>query len=93
MRDMTLGTDLVAEVVSPDDPDRDYGEKRADYAEAGIPEYWIVDPRDPAITVLTLIRDRYIDHGHFRPRDVATSAVLDGFDVAVSAVFELGTRP
>ena len=49
-----LGADLVAEVVSPDDPDRDLVEKRADYAEAGIPEYWIADPRDETITVLTL---------------------------------------
>ena len=39
-----LGADLVAEVVSPDDPPRDLVVKRADYAEAGIPEYWIVDP-------------------------------------------------
>ena len=41
-----LGADLVAEVVSPDNPDRDLVEKRTDYAEAGIPEYWIADPRD-----------------------------------------------
>ena len=87
-----LGADLVAEVVSPDDPDRDYQEKRADYAQAGIPEYWIVDPRDPAITILALVRDRYIDHGTFRPGDIATSAGLDGFNVAVSAVFERGER-
>ena len=31
-----LGADLVAEVVSPDDPDRDLIEKRADYAEASL---------------------------------------------------------
>ena len=43
-----LGADLVAEVVSPDGPQRDLVEKRADYAEGGIPEYWIVDP--PATT-------------------------------------------
>ena len=28
-----LGADLVAEVVSADDPERDYAEKRSDYAE------------------------------------------------------------
>src|SRR5438128_203432 len=38
-----LGADLVVEVVSEDDPDRDITTKRADYADAGIPEYWIVN--------------------------------------------------
>lgn len=85
-----LGADLVAEVVSPDDPDRDYGQKRADYAEIGIPEYWIVDPRIPALTVLTLDGNRYIDHGPFRPGEVAVSYLLDGLSVAVSAIFEAG---
>ena len=82
-----LGADLVVEVVSPDDPHRDYGEKRADYAEAGIPEYWIVDPRDRAITVLTLTGGGYVDQAPFQPGQRATSAVLDGLDVDVAAVF------
>ena len=51
-----LGADLVVEVVSPDDPDRDLVEKRADYAEAGIAEYWIADPRDETLTVLAPAR-------------------------------------
>ena len=85
-----LGADLVVEVVSPDDPDRDYMEKRADYAELGIPEYWIVDPRAPEVTVLTLDGDRYVDHGPFRPGTVAVSSVLDGFTVDVTAVFRAG---
>ncbi len=88
-----LGADLVAEVVSPDDPDRDCGEKRSDYAEAGIPEYWIADPRDRAITVLTLARDRYVNHGRFRPGELAKSAILDGFEVDVAAVFAVAETP
>src|SRR5262249_28660620 len=32
-----LGADLVIEIVSPDDPDRDVKVKRIDYAEAQIP--------------------------------------------------------
>src|SRR5918912_782670 len=39
-----LGADMVVEIVSPDDPERDTKVKRVDYAEAGIPEYWIVNP-------------------------------------------------
>ena len=38
-----LGADVVVEVVSPDDPERDTKLKRADYAEARIPEYWILN--------------------------------------------------
>lgn len=34
-----LGADLVVEVVSPDDVERDTVIKRTDYAAAGIPEY------------------------------------------------------
>ena len=87
-----LGADLVAEVVSPDDPDRDYGRKRADYAEAGIPEYWIVDPRQPVITVLTLSQGHYVvERGPFGLGDVARSSVLAGFSVPVSTVFEAHT--
>lgn len=82
------GADLVVEVVSPDDPDRDYITKRADYAEAGIPEYWIVDPLAAAITVLTLTGDTYTEHGEFHPGDTATSALLPDFTADVTKVLE-----
>ena len=83
-----LGADLVVEVVSPDDPDRDLVEKRADYAEGGIPEYWIADPRDETITVLALEGDRYAEHGVFGRGDSATSPLLEDFAADVSAVFD-----
>lgn len=37
--------DLVVELISPTSVRRDSEEKFAEYAEAGIPEYWILDPR------------------------------------------------
>ncbi len=49
--DFWTGADLVVEVVSPDDPDRDLRHKHADYAEARIPEYWIVNPIDETVTM------------------------------------------
>ena len=82
-----LGADIVVEVVCPDDPERDYGQKRADYADLRIPEYWIVDPQATKITVLTFDRDGYIDHGVFGPGNVASSAVLSGFELPASNVF------
>jgi len=83
-----LGADLVVEVVSPDDPDRDYVNKRADYAACGIPEYWIADPRDRTIRQLLLVQQGYVEHALFRDGDRLESAVLPGLAVDVSAVFD-----
>ncbi|MCS6883133.1 MAG: Uma2 family endonuclease [Oscillochloridaceae bacterium] len=83
-----LGADLVVEVVSEADPERDTVEKVGDYAEAQIPEYWIVNPFDETITVLTLAGARYAEHGVFRRGEVATSALLNGFAVSVDEVFD-----
>jgi Uma2 family endonuclease len=80
-----LGADLVMEVVSPDNRERDWEKKRADYAEAGIPEYWIVDPQRSTITVLMFKDGRYVEHGEFVRGTRATSRLLPGFEVDVTA--------
>jgi Uma2 family endonuclease len=84
--------DLVMEVVSRDKASRqrDYEKKRADYAEAGIREYWIVDPQDKRITVLALEGRDYVEHGVFAVGQTATSQLLPGFEVEVTAVFAAG---
>lgn len=81
-----LGADLVVEVVSPDHIERDTVLKRTDYAEAGIPEYWIVNPVDETITVLKLEGGTYVSYGVFCRGDTATSSILEGFTVSVDAV-------
>jgi len=45
---------LVVEVLAPGNAGIDLVQKRHDYAAAGIPRYWIVDPRDNTVTVLAL---------------------------------------
>ena len=85
--DYWLGADLVLEVVSPDDPGRDLVDKRADYAEARIPEYWIVNPIDETVTVLVLTGGEYREHGVFRPGQQADSPLLPGFSVDVRDTF------
>lgn len=84
-----FGADLVLEVVSPDRPKRDTEEKVLDYAEASIPEYWIVNPLDETITVLVLEGDAYTEHGIFQRGEQATSRLLDGFAVDVGVVFDI----
>lgn len=36
--------DLVVEVISPESRARDRGEKFYEYEQAGVPEYWLIDP-------------------------------------------------
>jgi Uma2 family endonuclease len=83
------GADLVVEVVSPDPKDRkrDLETKRREYARAGIPEYWIVDPQQQRILVLSLAGQAYRVQGDFGPGAEATSVFLPGFSVPVDTVF------
>ena len=81
------GADLVMEIVNPDDPQRETVTKRREYAQAGIPEYWIVDPADMSINVLTLRGREYALHGEFVSGETTTSILLDQFTVDVATVF------
>jgi Uma2 family endonuclease len=81
------GADLVMEIVSPDDPDRDYVKKRADYARLGVAEYWIFDPLRQLITALVLSDKTYTVLGELTPGVWAASKLLDGFNVSVEEVF------
>jgi Uma2 family endonuclease len=55
---------LVVEVASSTNTDkqsrdRDYKEKRSEYAARSIPEYWIIDPDRAIVLVLTLAGKQY----------------------------------
>lgn len=50
---------LVVEVVSRNQENRDYRHKRTEYAGRQIPEYWIVDPIAHKVTVLEWVDGLY----------------------------------
>lgn len=92
--------DLAVEVVSKgkEARRRDYENKPLDYARAGIPEYWIVDPQEKKISVMCLpadprpeadTRNEYLTHGVFHLGDLATGRLLPGFSVDVSQIMRL----
>ncbi len=68
---------LVVEVVSPgqENTDRDYRYKRSQYQALKIAEYWIVDPIQKRITVLTLVSGLY-EEAVFAGDDAIASALL-----------------
>jgi Uma2 family endonuclease len=77
-RRMVGGPDITVEIVSRDSRQRDYGEKKQLYAEAGVSEYWIVDPLQRRVEFHRLHAGRYelvpLEHNH-----VFRSVALEGF--------------
>jgi Uma2 family endonuclease len=78
--------ELVIEIVSPESVERDLIDKRAEYHEAGIEEYWAVDFDDEKITVHTR------PGGNFQTREVTRgtlqSEVLSGFWIRVDWLWQ-----
>ena len=82
---------LVVEVVSPGkaNEDRDYRYKRSEYAARGIPEYWIVDPGQAKITVLTLVDGLY-EEAIFQSNDRIVSVLFPDLALTASQILEVG---
>jgi Uma2 family endonuclease len=74
--------DLVVEVISPDDPQRDRVVKRREYAQAGIPEYWLIDPEAATVEVHLLQGQSYKLTRTLKVGDELTSAQVPGLAVA-----------
>lgn len=86
--DFAVRVDIAVELISPGHEAHDLVTKRAEYAEAVIPEYWIIDPEAKTVPVLTLdpIARSYAEHGRFRAGQIATSRILSGCQLPVDAL-------
>jgi len=79
--------DLVVEILSPSSAERDLNQKRRLYDQAGVAEYWIVDPKQRRISIYLFAQDR------LRPVQIATgsgpvcSILLPGLTVQVESIF------
>ena len=52
---------LVVEVLSPSSRRRDVGDKLTRYRDAGVPNYWVVDPIDPRLRAWRLQDGEYVE--------------------------------
>ena len=84
------GADLAIEIVSAslEDRERDLLTKRIEYAQAGIQEYWIVDPEQETVTVLNLAGDVYTESGVFVRGEVVTSPQLPELALLVAEILD-----
>jgi len=79
--------DLVVEVLSPSTAERDRTVKRKLYGIFGVKEYWIVDPTDRSVEVLTLSQDGLTKWQVFREGEALASPLLPGLSFPISSLF------
>ena len=79
--------DLVVEVISPTNPERDLVRKREIYARHGVGEYWIADPDARSMRVMVMEGESYRVAGEYGIGDTLTSSTLRGLDLVVGDVF------
>jgi Uma2 family endonuclease len=79
--------DLIVEVVSPSSIRTDQHIKFSAYEKAGVPEYWIANPKTRSVEVFTLSGGEYALVGLFTEVEVIESRVLAGLKVVTSSLF------
>jgi Uma2 family endonuclease len=82
--------DLVVEVASPKTAPFDRQQKYERYAYNGIPEYWIVDPRNRIVELLVLEAGQYYSLGVFSSPVTLPSRILPGLPTRVEQFFSWG---
>jgi Uma2 family endonuclease len=86
--------DLVVEVISPrrerssGTEKTDRKEKFQEYAQAGVPEYWLIDTQRRMIEVYVLREGKYDSLGKWGVGEVVRSEILPDFEVPVAIVLE-----
>ena len=84
--------DIAIEILSTDRT-RDLVRKRQIYAEAGVLEYWPIDPRSDTVTQLELRDDEYVERAVLGADDILTTPLLPGLSIPLADIFRHRQRP
>ena len=84
--------DIVVEILSLD-RSHDLVYKRRIYAEAGVREYWICDPRNDTVTPLELRHGEYVERAALGVGDTLTTPLLPGLAIPLADIFNHPRRP
>ena len=83
----TGAPDMTIEVLSPSSQQRDRYQKFQLYRDAGVREYWIVDPESKTIQVHVLRDGDYITYVYSRD-NAAPVSILDGLTIDLKYIFD-----
>lgn len=79
--------DLVVEIISPSSKLYDRVNKHMAYEQAGIPEYWLVDPHAQSIEVFALEGEKYHSLGIFKGEQTLPSRIVPHMTTPVVSFF------
>ncbi len=79
--------DVAMEILSPSHRKRDLEIKLKLYRKHGVPEYWIVDPKNETVTVRVLESGDWRILGAWKRGETAESHVMRGVTAPVDSVF------
>ena len=86
--------DIVAEITDMDrNRERDLILKRQWYAQAGVPEYWILDTVYDTALKLELRDGQYVERPALTADDTLTTPLLPGLTIPLADVFRHRSRP
>ena len=80
--------DIVVEVLSPGNNEKEMKNKFDIYEESGVKEYWIVSPQDKTFLVNILTDGHYVTSRPMVSGDVVTTTVLPGFAMDLKELFD-----
>ncbi len=84
--------DIAVEILSTD-RNRDLVRKRQIYAEAGVLEYWPIDPRNDTVTQLELRGGEYVERAVLGAGDTLSTPLLPGLSIPLADIFLHRRRP
>ena len=79
--------DLIIEILSPATAGRDKGLKRKLYAKYGVKEYWIADPENKRVEVMTLGEKGFETMQVYQAGDSLSSTLLKEFSLNLEEIF------
>lgn len=81
--------DLIVEVISPSTGAIDRGVKYYEYEEAGVPEYWLIDPLRERVEVYRLSDRGDYERVNLGDPEVLRSEVLPGMEIPVAWLWQV----
>ena len=79
--------DIVIEILSPSNSEKELKNKYEVYEESGVREYWVVFPSEKTMLIYTLTSGKFVPSRLMVKSDIVTSAVLPGFSLDLGQVF------